>query len=331
MKNKIELIHRDYQEYTELINNKKKWLEPDYLDKQYTHYSQPHTQEYHNPIGAPLFLVTIKKLEWLNMFPLIFVRDGITSIAHFFYKHPTPKNIISTLAIPKEAESVIPEAWIDHCITYSTKRFKRDDIAPRDNIVLVSSISENLYCLKELKEKFCEIKNKFRLPVSAIVFDNIKLGEEFRMDYNLHNADFYRTLFEIFGSDFTINNWFSSKDVDYSNSYFYETHKNNLNFSDSFVTHLFLSQGAQPLNNRYIEDDFEDNCKRISRYHFLKFEVATLNKESNKLWSFIKTSEDLLLSGEKLLNRSMQDFEKISLCTPEFENIIKDYINDKTL
>lgn len=325
MTNKIlDIIHRDFSEYSELINNKSKWSEPDYLDKQYTHYNQPHTQEYHNPIGAPLFLVTIKKLEQLNMFPLIFVRDGITSIAHFFFKNPTPKNIISTLAIPKEAEFVIPKKWIKHCITYEIKRYKTET-KDRKKIILVSSISENLYNLERLKEKLLNIKDTYNIGTHAIVFDNVKLGEEYRMDYNLHNAEFYRTLFEVFGNDLEISNWEKSKNNNFSNTFFFETNENHLNYTDSYVTNLLLSQGSQPIGERYPVADFCTNSKRISRYHFFHFCEAKESQRSKELWKEIEDLKDLVLGDEEHLNRSIKDFEKIQLCTREFEDIIKSH------
>ncbi len=328
----LDIIHKDFSEFSELLNNKSKWLQPDYLDKQYVHYSQPHTQEYFNPFGAPLFLVTIKKLEWLNMFPLVFVRDGITSIAHFFFTHPVPDKVTAILAIPKEAESVIPEPWVEHCLIYEIKRFINNEEKSRSSLSFVSTISEHLYDLSLLKKDLINIRNKYPLEMNAIIFDNIRLGEEEREHYNLHNAKFYNLLYEVFDGKLPLSNWASSRSLDYSSSYFFETHQNSLNFSDSYVTHQFLSQGAIPLCGKYQEEEFGENCKRVSRYHFFKFSSAELKKESTILWKKILDIKDLVLRDEKLINRTIKDFEHIRLCTPEFESLIRRFINDhKTL
>ncbi|OUR93622.1 hypothetical protein A9Q84_19325 [Halobacteriovorax marinus] len=318
-----EVINRDYSEHAELLNKKDSWMQPDYLDKKYLHYSQPHTEDYFTPAGVPFYLVHFKELSWLNLFPTIFVRDGLTSIAHFFFKYPTPNGVETTLILPIEAEELIPAAWLENCLLCDIKRYKDANLGKVETIYITGSICENTYNFKEVEKELRELKKNHQQKFKALLFDNIQLGNEYTPNSKQHNVHFYKMLFNIFGDDIEVLNWGESKEANYSNSAFFEINQNKLNFSDSFVTFNFISGGSLPLNSdRYLESDFTNNSLRVSKYHFLEFSHPTASPKSEELWSEIETLKSYVLTGEEHLVRTHKNFELVHLCTPEFESLI---------
>lgn len=324
-----EVINKDYSEHSELLNKKDNWMQPDYLDKKYLHYSQPHTEDYYNPAGIPFFLVHFKELSWLNLFPTIFVRDGLVSIAHFFFKFPNPLGVSSVLLLPVEAQDLIPSAWRENCLLYDIKRYKEMLSDEFDTIYITGSVCENSYDFKKIEHKLRDLKKKYSNKFTSLLFDNIQLGREYTPDTNHHNVKFYRMLFNIFGDDLELKNWVESKEANYNNSAFFEINDNKINNSDSFVAFNFISGGSLPLNeDRYLEGDFTKNCLRVSKYHFLSFSHPKESEKSKKLWKEIDSLRDHVLAGEKHLSRTYKNFEKVHLCTPEFESIILKYFKD---
>jgi len=327
-----EIINRDYSEQSELVVKKEKWMQPDYLDKKYLHFGRPHSEDYFNPAGTPFFLIHFKELSWLNLFPAIFVRDGLVSIAHFFFKFPKPEGINSILLLPKEAEGLIPKSWLSTCLLYELKRFKNTSSSSLETIYITGSINENNYNINEIENDLKNLKKTHSHNFKALLFDNIQLGKEYTPNTNHHNVKFYNMLFRVFGESLEFVNWEESKEASFSETAFFEINQNKLNNSDSFVTFNFLSGGSTPLNeDRYLESTFSKNSLRVSKYHFLEFSHPEESKKSLKLWDEINSLREHVLSGEKQLTRTYKNFEKVHLCTPEFESIISKNFKTNTL
>jgi hypothetical protein len=334
--NKLDIksiLSRDYSEYSELVSKQNNWMNPDYLDKKYLHFSRPHSEPYYNPLGVPFHLVHIKELSWLNLFPTILARDGLISIAHFFFRFPLPVNIDSTLLLPKEAQAIIPKAWLSNTLLYKIRTDKEQQEKDFNTIYITGSINEQNYNLENLKSNLAELKRKYpKKNYKALVFDNIQLGKEYVSDSNHHNISFYNTLFEIFGSEIKFVNWQDSKENNFENCAFYEIEQTKVHYSDSFVSFNFLSKGTINLNSdRYSPLDKSDNTIRISKYHYLELSHPESSKESDQIWSEIELLKDCVLTEEKNLNRTHKDFSKVWLCTQEFESIITSFYKNETI
>ena len=319
-----KLIKYDFSQHSELQNKKNSWIEPDYLDKKLLHYTRPHSDEYHTSFGVPFYLFHIKKLEWLNLFPAFFIRDGLISIAHFFYRFPMPKGINSVLILPKEAEALIPESWINNCLIYETYSYKRERKNKITTTYITGSVAKRNYELSSIINKLKEIKTE---SIKALLFDNVELGKEFVTDSNFHNLELYKELFKVFGNRISFQNWNETKDSNLNNSDFFEIEENKLNHSDSFVSFTFLSGGSTPVNkDRFFEADFDKSCVRLSKYHFIKLSKAEGSEKSKNLWLDITKLKDFVLHGEKNIVRTYNNFTKVHLCTSEFESIIENAI-----
>lgn len=326
-----EIVSKNMSDHSSVLAKKANWMEMDFLDKKMLNYTRPHSEGFYNPLGLDSFLYHFKKIEWFNFFPTLLVKDGLLSILHFFWRFQAPGKIKTRLILPKEAAVLVPTAWQDQCLFYEIGRHPVEEIKC-NKLFLTTLVTPELYTKETLREKLAMAKNS-SLPIAGLFFRHEPLGEE-AVDTN-ENWDFkfFSELTALLDGEFELCDWKSVRGSDLSHASFLELNDNSYWYNDSTVAHSFLSQGAVPLGTIYPIMEFsEDECLRISRYHFYKFSELTKEQRDTgaNCWKEISSLPHHIFAGECSLDRKVQDYKKIFLCTPEFKSMALDMVKKFT-
>jgi len=324
------LINANYRDVSSVLSKKANWMEIDFLDKKTLNYTRPHSEECFNPLGIDSFLFHFKKKDWFNFFPSLLVRDGLLSILHFFYVHPHPDGIKTILILPESAGGIVPTSWQEQCLLYKIQTHPLDKEIKRSELYLTTTVASELYSDSYLKEQL-SLAKKCNLKLKGLFFRHEPLGEEAVDTNDNRDFEFFNSLQDAIGSKIELLDWRSLKSSDLSKASFLELNHNNFWYNDSAVTHHFLSNGADSIDQRYKAETFnQDDCVRISKYHYYKF--VNISKEQIKTaescWKHINEIPSHVFEGEALLDRKARDYKEIFLCTPEFKSLAKDLINE---
>ncbi|MBK24101.1 MAG: hypothetical protein CME70_08890 [Halobacteriovorax sp.] len=324
------LINANYRDVSSVLSKKANWMEMDFLDKKTLNYTRPHSEECFNPLGIDSFLFHFKKKDWFNFFPSLFVRDGLLSILHFFYVHPKPDGIKTILILPDTAGSFIPSEWQEQCLLYKIQTHPLKEEVNRSELYLTTTVAAELYNDSNLKQQL-DLAQKSQMSLKGLFFRHEPLGEEAVDTNDNRDFEFFNYLKNTIENNLELLDWRSLKSKDLSKVSFLELNENNYWYNDSAVTHHFLSNGASSFDHRYKAETFnEDDCVRISKYHYYKFK--TISKEQKKnaesCWKYINEIPSHVFKEEALLDRKAQDYKEIFLCTPEFKSLAKDLINE---
>lgn len=332
------IIHGQYEDYSAVLAQKSNWMDLDFLDRKLLTFTRPFSETFYNPLGLASFLFHFKNVEWFNFFPVLFVRDGLISILHFFYEHPTPNGITTTLILPQSAKNFVPAAWQGQCCFYSIKRHNPIDKPVVENIYISTMVNSELYTLEDL-EKRLKLVAKLNLPVKGLFTRHQPLGEEKIINHDNHDFEFFKLVNDILGDKLELINYLTFEQRDLSRSSFLELNQFDSWYNDNIIVHRLLAQGAVPaVKEQYSVEKFNiDDSIRISKYHYYK--LFSLDSESKKkgkeCWEFINKLPSHIFENEKELDRKAQDFHQVFLCTPEFHSLtnylVKKYSANESL
>ena len=324
-----DIIHGSFDDYSAILAQKSNWMDLDFLDRKLLTYTRPYSETFYNPTGLATFLYHFKKKEWFNFFPILCSRDGLISILHFFYNHPTPEGISTTLILPVSAKNLIPTAWQDQCLFYGIRRHKTEEKIKPESIYISTMVNSDLYSMENIQAKLDLIK-KSGLPVKAMFLRHQPLGEETIVTHDNHDFEFFKQVEKTLGDKLTLIDYRGFENADLSRSQFMELNQYNTWYNDSIFTHELLAQGSTPLlNDQYGEEKFdEDSCIRISKYHFYKIsKIESKNKKDGaECWDFVNSIPSHVFEGEKDLDRKSQHYHEVFLCTPEFKSLTKNLV-----
>ncbi len=324
------LINESYRDVSSVLSKKSNWMEMDFLDKKTLNYTRPHSEECFNPLGLDSFLFHFKKKDWFNFFPSLLVRDGLLSILHFFYLHQNPNGIKTILILPESAGNLVPKEWQEQCLLYEIKTHPIHEKVNRSELYLTTTVASELYSDSFLNEQLIQAQ-KSNLDLKGLFFRHEPLGEEAVDTNDNRDFEFFSSLQEVLSRKIELVDWRTIKSSDLSKSSFIELNQNNYWYNDSAVTHHLLGSGANSIGDRYTEEKFDDNdCLRISKYHFYKFRsLSSAQKEKGiKSWNHVNQIPAHVFKGEAFLDRKAQDYKEIFLCTKEFKSLAKDLINE---
>ena len=328
------IIERNYNDFSSVLAKKSNWMEMDFLDKKILSYTRPHSEDTYNPFRMSTFLYHFKKTEWFNFFPILMIRDGHLSILHFFYNHPEPKDINTIFILPYSARNIIPPAWQDQCLIYQIKRDDDYVLDKAKNLYLTTSVSSDLYELEYI-EKCLQLASKKALPLYGLFFRHEAFGEESIDTNDNHDYTFLNKLNSLTNQTIELVDWKKTQNSDLSHSSFMNLNQNNFWYNDSSVSHLFLSQGAKPLNNKTypFEKYNKETDIKISQYHFYHLEQVSRSAraEGARCWEYIEGIPSHVFPDEKLLDRKAQDFKKIFICSKEFKSLSLDLVREYCL
>jgi len=97
----------------ETFNSRDFWTEEDGLIESLSLSLSPHSGLYYSDL-SPLFSYEIQKIDSLNLFSHIHLRDGAALLLNFFLNQPDPKVLRTKISVHHTFHHLIPSSWIDH-------------------------------------------------------------------------------------------------------------------------------------------------------------------------------------------------------------------------
>lgn len=321
-----DIIHMDYSDSSYLINRQNLWLEADLLDRKLLHQIKPHSDIFNLPIKVSSYLFHIKKLDQLNLFPIFFARDGLISIFKFFFKFQEPINTNTILMLPKQAASFIPKSWANQCLLWEIGHDEITQTSKANKTLAIATLIPNSMDLDLLEKKLDEIfsKNENFSNVDSVFLNPKSLGDESFIDNSHLEFNFYKSVFKHLNNIQPIS-WQSLKESSVNYDRYINLDQFKLFYNDSYLENLLCSKGILPYEKNLIAFDDKD-CLRVSQYHFIKFSYISDKSisKSEQNWKETIFMSDIVFDTDFSDTRSAKDFSKVSLCSVEMIEFVKD-------
>lgn len=301
--------------------NKLEWLKLDYLDNKINDYILPNHYEYYSGLTS-FFLYNIKDIESLNYFNSILVRDGSLTLIKFFHQNPHPKHIKTKLVIHKNLYYLIPLAWKNQTLLYETQSMTQEPKKP-EAFFLFGNL-DPFHCSKQyLEYKLKSILNKYKIrenncPIFVTLMANELNNERIIEKENKFLLEFISKTANILGENITYKTWDELRDFDFHNCLYFNLNQYDHLFSDSYVDYHFLSKGAYPIprtDHQPIQQKVE-----LSPFHFINISNQFPDNYyiiAQKISDEIKFYNNNIFKEEFLLNRKVDYFSDVKICTPE--------------
>lgn len=297
--------------------NKRKERLRDYLyflqntrehDESFRNNTYPHSENIFSLLN-PLYLVGMKDFGQVNRYDFILVRDGLYSLADFFYRFSRPGGSETILLIHEKLGFIVPEEWQDNILTYNIQsKFHNDQskIFPRSLYLLVFSC-ENEIRQQTLRQKISQVKSFYGENLHKI---NLKLG------FFIRESPFYHYFKERpHDSLILMREFYTQLGLDYENiswreiveeknlhqSCYYYMSEEYFGHAYSYIDHFLLCNRCMPFDDRFSRKQEGDIvCDMLLNYDIhineFSYQISDLWKEIIKMTSLLKVGHTLFHS-----------------------------------
>ncbi len=201
----------------------------------------------------PIFLKQIKDLQLLSFAPNWLIRDGWIPLVLFFSKFPKPPpNWQSRLLIHSSMNLKIPEEWRSFVGTFSI--LERRTSVPRTTTLIICGLVTETYCSldhfsNQLMKARALIETNTGLPWQ-LKFCLVEAGSAVhRKRRHVYLAEYYRILYDLFGTDLALMSWQEFYKADTFNGVLIIDLNDKMICADSYLTQHALAYGATLLDN----------------------------------------------------------------------------------
>jgi len=221
----------------ETFNTRDFWIEEDGLVESLTLSLSPHSGLYFSDL-SPIFSYEIQKMESLNLFSHLHLRDGASLLLNFFLNNPKPSNIRTKISIHESLKDLVPSDWRDQ-VQFIELVSLRQASKKRAYYIMGSSVGF---------DTFTHVQKIIDGGIEEVVFLASMVGTLGSSERASMGAQFISLSNQIIEKFSSINIKFEElkkinlNDVSQS---LVAIDRDLFNYcSDSYVAHLLLSQGA---------------------------------------------------------------------------------------
>ncbi len=96
-----------------------RWDNPLHSDKPTESQSRtwPSSEDFFHPLN-PMYSFFFQRVEQLDFFKIVLLRDGAISLLDFFLRFPTPKGCKTQVLVPADLMFLVPDAWKPQLLAY---------------------------------------------------------------------------------------------------------------------------------------------------------------------------------------------------------------------
>ncbi|MCB0368520.1 MAG: hypothetical protein KDD45_03530 [Bdellovibrionales bacterium] len=290
---------------TNIINDNQQSLE----DKRFTNFLGQHSTAFFSPL-IPCFLDQLKTIDIISYLSPFAVRDGILGIYNF-YLNSVQTPLKPMLIYNQKIQNFIPSTWLKKSLFYSYKSiFNEDHIRDDSNFYIIYSLfgakqaSDNY--ISDLIQKIYKKKTLFKkIVILALTSEDFMNTVDSNKMIN-HGISTLITAIKALDIPIEVK---SPHDFNFklaNKSYFVDFNEFSFYYSDSYLNHLFLSNGAIPFESlNSVNKDLGLEKIQLSFYHYLEISEFKPTKTND----FI---DDELFKYTSLLNEGISSTKTIS-------------------
>lgn len=249
----------------------RRWQFHEQTNTDYLHKLYPAIKDYFHILNS-LYLFEVKDPSLINTFKVVFSRDGLQGVVHFFRQYPTPEKIRPFIIVADRLWPIVPQKWRKRVLTYSLycQDLKEE---PIEEIYMYSFLTQTYSNLDVLKEKLKELnkivkKSKKVVKVKAILF--LREDPLFPVQKDCYHFSFqyFQKLYEILDCEVQMVPWeaFAASKT-FKNSMLFNLSNENIACSDDYMNHFFLRKQGRIHGHKNAEVDKQDIYVPISAYH----------------------------------------------------------------
>lgn len=141
----------------ELFHSRDFWNQEDNIIESVTLALSPHSEIYYSSL-CPIFSFELQKIDSLNLFSHVQLRDGLIFLLDFFLRNPEPKNLRTQISVESSMAAIVPESWRNQVSYYSYK--SNVDVKSTQGFYIVGlekltdqKFSEIISDINEMKDK----------------------------------------------------------------------------------------------------------------------------------------------------------------------------------
>ena len=263
----------------------------------------PCSIKYTAPI-LPINLFEVANISYLNLFPVVLVRDGLFSMIDFFHRYPVPDEIKTLLIINAQFIPFVPSAWNDQVGFYNNILTENNNYSTREpSFILVKSImSQSFFSMNFLEKKLLSLKDSEK----KILFF-IPEREDLFMGHDWVNNPFcydvLQKIFTILGSKAQMITWTDLLGLsNLEEGRVLDLNESLLGFNDDYLNHHLISRSCFPLEESVSKNEGHGYFIPYSFYHGISiFEAdrcGQLCDETNLMKKTLKVPRDKILSKD---------------------------------
>jgi hypothetical protein len=264
------------------------------------HYTLgPWDDEYFSPLNH-VNLYKVEDLKALTKMPFLLVRDGLSLLANFFYRFPTPKGIKTIFLIHQKLKNLVPEAWQDQVVfydfLYDESFFEHKTF--NDTLIVKGHLLNGESDLESLKKLHLKLRKE--KDIKKIIFtmeqkENHLTNPRWKGDELFSHLanNFFRYAYSEISKDFSFDfiNWktfFSMQDL--HRYRFVDLSEKEHLYIDDHTDFFLFKKGAKPLWNTNKKSRSADLLIPLTMSHGIRiiqketFEKCETWKQLNELF-----------------------------------------------
>ena len=296
------------------------------------HFLFPHSEEYFSKL-LPSFCQQLVDRDTVKDFSPVVIRDGLLSLAWFFYKNPIPKQASSQgpyFLVHDRLAPFVPEAWSERVGTYRLTPHPdllKNPPEPRELYLMISGLGERQASLSFIREKVRSLQvdvEKTQVYVVGITRpfapDGFEEAEAVQTTFAQAILETQRQL----GNSVQYLNWSQISKRALWGSRFLDLNEMNFYYSDSAVVQHLMRLGSLPLESEARVPDLWIPASLVHGYAITldpQVPTSVRNRVTQRL-SFLKSDGYLTEEQAHQSNPKGPYISGGKFCPPSFELLV---------